>query len=176
MDGNGKAENIAVPSFSLDSGLFFERDASFLGRSLTQTLEPRAFFVRTPYRDQRLLPNYDSAAFDFNLATIYTENPFGGNDRIAAGLGDDVIWGDHDDGTADYGSDTIEGNAGNDVLIGGGNNDVLIGQGGRDTLIGGGGDDRMFGGPGVDKIFGGPGNDASENSDQDLFNSVEVTL
>ena len=82
--GNGsRSASRVLPTFSLDSGLFFERDASFLGRSLTQTLEPRAFFVRTPYRDQRLLPNYDSAAFDFNLATIYTENPFGGNDRIA---------------------------------------------------------------------------------------------
>lgn len=100
----------------------------------------------------------------------------GGSDHIAAGLGDDVVYGDFADGTADYGSDTIEGNAGNDVLVGGGNNDVIIGEGGRDTIIGGGGNDRMFNGPGVDKIFGGPGNDAAERSDQDLFNSVEVML
>ncbi|MDB5891581.1 MAG: Organic solvent tolerance protein [Polaromonas sp.] len=72
-----------VPTFSLDSGLQFERAASFLGRSFTQTLEPRAFYVRTPYRDQSLLPNYDSGANDFNFATIYTENEFVGNDRIS---------------------------------------------------------------------------------------------
>ncbi|MDB5894713.1 MAG: biosynthesis protein [Rhodoferax sp.] len=72
-----------VPTFSLDSGLIFERDASFFGRNLRQTLEPRAFYVNTPYRDQSALPNYDSALNDFNLATIYTENSFSGNDRIA---------------------------------------------------------------------------------------------
>ncbi|MBX3585486.1 MAG: LPS-assembly protein LptD [Ramlibacter sp.] len=72
-----------LPTFSLDSGLVFERDASYFGRSFRQTLEPRAFYVYTPFRDQSLLPNYDSAANDFNFATIYTENAFGGNDRIS---------------------------------------------------------------------------------------------
>lgn len=72
-----------VPTFSLDSGLQFERNASFLGRSFTQTLEPRAFYVRTPYRDQSALPNYDSGVNDFNFATVFTENAFVGNDRIS---------------------------------------------------------------------------------------------
>jgi LPS-assembly protein len=72
-----------VPTASVDSGLVFERDASYLGRSFRQTLEPRAFYVYTPFRDQSLLPNYDSAANDFNFATVYTENAFGGNDRIS---------------------------------------------------------------------------------------------
>jgi LPS-assembly protein len=72
-----------VPTFSLDSGMIFERDASFFGRAFRQTLEPRAFYVYTPYRDQSLLPNYDSAANDFNFATVYTENAFSGNDRIS---------------------------------------------------------------------------------------------
>jgi LPS-assembly protein len=72
-----------VPTFSLDSGLFFEREASLLDAAYIQTLEPRLFYVRTPYRDQSGLPNYDSGAKDFSLATIYSENPFVGNDRIA---------------------------------------------------------------------------------------------
>ncbi|RYF75244.1 MAG: LPS-assembly protein LptD [Comamonadaceae bacterium] len=72
-----------VPTFSLDSGVVFERDASFFGRAFRQTLEPRAFYVYTPYRDQNRLPNYDSASNDFNFATVYTENSFSGNDRIA---------------------------------------------------------------------------------------------
>ena len=75
--------NRVVPTVSLDSGLVFERDARFFGRSFRQTLEPRAFYVHTPFRDQNFLPNYDSAATDFNFATIYTENAFGGNDRIS---------------------------------------------------------------------------------------------
>jgi LPS-assembly protein len=72
-----------VPTFSLDSGLTFERDASFFGRAYTQTLEPRAFYVHTPYRDQSYLPNYDSGSNDFNFATVFTENAFVGNDRIS---------------------------------------------------------------------------------------------
>jgi LPS-assembly protein len=73
----------SVPTFSLDSGLTFERDANYLGQSFRQTLEPRAFYVYTPYRDQSLLPNYDSGAKDFNFTSIYTENAYVGNDRIA---------------------------------------------------------------------------------------------
>jgi LPS-assembly protein len=72
-----------VPTASLDSGLVLERDAAFFGRNFRQTLEPRAFYTYTPFRDQNYLPNYDSAQHDFNFATIYTENAFVGNDRIA---------------------------------------------------------------------------------------------
>lgn len=83
LPNGSKTASRVVPTFSLDSGLQFERNASFLGRSFTQTLEPRAFYVRTPYRDQSLLPNYDSGINDFNFATVFTENAFVGNDRIS---------------------------------------------------------------------------------------------
>jgi len=81
-DGSRSASRV-LPTVSLDSGLIFERDASYFGRNFVQTLEPRAFFTWTPYKDQSLLPNYDSAANDFNFATIFSENVFGGNDRIS---------------------------------------------------------------------------------------------
>lgn len=77
------SQSRVLPTFSLDSGLVFERDARFFSRSFLQTLEPRAFYTYTPYRDQSLLPVYDTAANDFNFATIYTENAYGGQDRIA---------------------------------------------------------------------------------------------
>ncbi len=83
LAGGQRTYNRAVPTFSLDSGLFFERDASYFGRAFLQTLEPRLFYVATPFRDQNLLPNYDSGANDFNFATIFTENAFVGNDRIS---------------------------------------------------------------------------------------------
>lgn len=82
IDGSRSASRV-VPTFSLDSGLQFERQAGFLGRDFTQTLEPRAFYVRTPFRDQSRLPNYDSGLNDFNFATVFTENAFVGNDRIS---------------------------------------------------------------------------------------------
>lgn len=72
-----------LPTVSLDSGLVFERNASYFGRDFVQTLEPRAFFTWTPYRDQSYLPNYDSAVTDFNFASIFSENVFGGSDRIS---------------------------------------------------------------------------------------------
>jgi LPS-assembly protein len=72
-----------VPTGSLDGGLVFERDTSYFGRAFLQTLEPRAFYVYTPFRDQSTLPNYDSAPQDFNFASIWTENAFAGNDRIS---------------------------------------------------------------------------------------------
>jgi LPS-assembly protein len=81
-DGSRSASRV-LPTASLDTGMVFERSASYLGRNFTQTLEPRAFFTWTPNRDQSRLPNYDSAANDFNLASIYNENVFGGNDRIS---------------------------------------------------------------------------------------------
>ncbi len=82
-NGDNSANRV-IPTVSLDSGLIFERDANLFGRALRQTLEPRAFYVYTPYRDQSRLPNYDSAANDFNFATVYTENEFSGHDRISA--------------------------------------------------------------------------------------------
>ena len=83
MTDGDRSANRVVPTFSLDSGLVFERDMSLFGRSLRQTLEPRAFYVNTPFRQQSALPNYDSGATDFNFATIYTENAYVGNDRIS---------------------------------------------------------------------------------------------
>lgn len=82
--GNGRSsQGLAVPTLSLDSGLFFEREARYFGRDLVQTLEPRLYYSHTPYREQGYLPSYDSAPYDFNLSTIYLSNPYAGHDRIA---------------------------------------------------------------------------------------------
>ena len=75
--------NVSVPTFSLDTGAVFERQAKVFGLNWTQTLEPRAFYVYTPFRTQNDLPNYDTGFNDFNFATVFTENAFSGNDRIS---------------------------------------------------------------------------------------------
>jgi LPS-assembly protein len=72
-----------IPSASLDAGLEFERTTTLFGRTLAQTLEPRFFYVNTPYRQQNQLPNYDSAAKDFNFVSIYSDNAFSGVDRVS---------------------------------------------------------------------------------------------
>ncbi|MEO7108669.1 MAG: LPS-assembly protein LptD, partial [Rhodoferax sp.] len=83
LANGSQAADSVVPTFSLDSGLVFERETNLFGRSLVQTLEPRAFYVYTPYRNQSSQPNYDTGANDFNFATIFTENAFVGHDKIS---------------------------------------------------------------------------------------------
>ena len=39
----------ALPSFSLDGGLFLERPVSVAGKSLVHTIEPRVYYLRVPY-------------------------------------------------------------------------------------------------------------------------------
>jgi LPS-assembly protein len=81
-NGNRSADS-TVPTFSLDAGLVLERETTWGQRDLVQTLEPRLFYVSTPYRNQSYLPNYDTAASDFNFASIFTENAYVGHDKIS---------------------------------------------------------------------------------------------
>jgi len=81
--GNPARLTRILPIASLDAGLIFERDTDIFGQSLRQTLEPRLFYVRTPFRDQSQYPNFDSGLVSFSFVQMFSENPFGGSDRIA---------------------------------------------------------------------------------------------
>lgn len=78
-----------LPIFSVDSGLFFERDLHW-GSAVLQTLEPRLFYLYVPYRDQsRLLVDqngqeqtFDSGAQPLYLSQLFKENRYSGLDRI----------------------------------------------------------------------------------------------
>ncbi|WP_374491838.1 LPS-assembly protein LptD [Brachymonas sp.] len=83
MSNGATSATRVLPTFTLDGGLVFERSTQFFGRNITQTLEPRLFYAYTPYRDQSYLPVYDTALKDFNLSSIFSANPFSGNDRVA---------------------------------------------------------------------------------------------
>ena len=73
-----------IPTTSLDSSWVLERDSQWFGRSIRQTLEPRLVYSYTPFYDQTGLPNFDSAAKDFNFESIYSaDSPFTGVDRVA---------------------------------------------------------------------------------------------
>ena len=72
-----------LPTFSVDSGLIFERETKLFGNAVTQTLEPRLFYVYTPYRDQSQFPLFDTAEASFGFAQIFSENRFVGSDRIS---------------------------------------------------------------------------------------------
>lgn len=73
----------ALPIFSLDSGLTFEREAHLFNQAMTQTLEPRIYYLYVPYKDQSQIPNFDSGEADFNFAQIFSENRFTGGDRVS---------------------------------------------------------------------------------------------
>ncbi len=75
--------NRALPIMSIDSGLAFERPIRLFDQSITQTLEPRLFYLYVPYRNQSKLPQFSTSETDFNFAQIFNENLFVGGDRIS---------------------------------------------------------------------------------------------
>lgn len=74
--------NSTLPIFSIDSGMTFERPSNWFGRDYTQTLEPRLYYLNIPYKNQDLIPLFDSGLADFNFAQIFSENQFSSWDRI----------------------------------------------------------------------------------------------
>ncbi len=77
-----KTADRTLPIFSLDSGLFFERDMRIVNRNYSQTFEPRLFYVYIPYQDQSRLPVFDTGLTDLNMGTLFIENQYSGGDRI----------------------------------------------------------------------------------------------
>ena len=71
-----------VPIFSVDSGVTFERGFDWQGKSLTQTLEPRLYYLYVPNRDQDRIPIFDTGITDYNFAQTFAENRYSGGDRI----------------------------------------------------------------------------------------------
>jgi len=71
-----------LPILSLDSGVTFDRPFHFSGQDYTQTLEPRAYYVYAPYRNQDDIPVFDTALLDFSYAQMFTENQYIGGDRV----------------------------------------------------------------------------------------------
>lgn len=72
----------ALPTFSLDSTVVFEREGNWFGKDYIQTLEPRLYYVNIPYKDQSNIPLFDTGLSDFNFAQIFSENRYSGYDRI----------------------------------------------------------------------------------------------
>ncbi|MEW6370814.1 MAG: LPS-assembly protein LptD [Pseudomonadota bacterium] len=72
-----------LPIFSVDAGMVFERETSLFGTAATQTLEPRLFYVRTPYKNQDDFPIFDTGEAGFSYAQLFSENRFVGNDRVS---------------------------------------------------------------------------------------------
>ena len=80
--GDNHDRSLAIPITSLDAGLVFEREWNLFGTAFTHTLEPRAYYVYIPFREQNSLPVFDSAIDDYNFGQLFTENRYLGHDRV----------------------------------------------------------------------------------------------
>jgi len=80
--GQPESTNRAIPFVSLDSGIVLERSSSWFDSRLTQTLEPRMFYLYVPFHQQNTIKTFDTALADFNYPQLFTENRFIGGDRF----------------------------------------------------------------------------------------------
>ncbi|MFQ5983296.1 MAG: LPS-assembly protein LptD, partial [Woeseiaceae bacterium] len=74
--------DVTAGIFSLDSGLFFERDMRVREGRYLHTLEPRLFYLRVPFEDQDDLPNFDTSLPDLTFDNLFRDNRFVGGDRV----------------------------------------------------------------------------------------------
>lgn len=82
QENQAKQHSRTIPIFSVDSGLYFDREFKLADTPLVQTIEPRLFYVYIPYQDQTQLPPFDTTEYDFTLYQLFRENRYTGNDRI----------------------------------------------------------------------------------------------
>ncbi len=93
LDGQGKSTLLedekynssvsrSVPIFSVDSGLYFDRNTQWFGKDYRQTFEPRLFYLYVPYKDQTDIPVFDTSETTFNYGSLFRDNRFVGSDRI----------------------------------------------------------------------------------------------
>ncbi len=71
------------PIGSIDAGLFFDRNTRWRGEDYLHTLEPRLFYLNSPYRDQSALPLFDTTPLTFGWGQLFRDNRYSGADRQA---------------------------------------------------------------------------------------------
>ncbi|HLA74061.1 MAG TPA: LPS assembly protein LptD [Steroidobacteraceae bacterium] len=79
--GTDDSPTRSLPFATLDAGLVFERQTGSHGQRRL-TLEPRALYLYTPFREQSELPLFDTGLPDLNLVELYRTNRYVGADRV----------------------------------------------------------------------------------------------
>jgi len=77
----GDSQHRALPTLSIDNGLIFDRSAGSEGQ-WRQTLEPRLYFLYTPYENQDDIPDFDTSVASQTYRNLFRNNRFNGADRI----------------------------------------------------------------------------------------------
>lgn len=83
LDGQNDQLTRSLPIAAVDMGLFFDRPQALFFPDLRQTLEPRLYYLRAPFREQSLFPNFDTTELDFSFPQLFRTNRFSGADRQA---------------------------------------------------------------------------------------------
>jgi len=104
--GNVSSISHTIPSVDIDGRLVFERDISWLGTQAVQTIEPRLYYLLTPYVDQSNTPVFDSTEMTFSFDSLFRPNRFTGSDRI----------GDANQLTVGLTSRTLSSQSGNEIF------------------------------------------------------------
>lgn len=71
----------SLPIVSLDGGIQFDRNVQWGGKDYVQTLEPRVFYLHTPYRDQSTLPVFDTGLLTYSWGQLFRDNRYSSADR-----------------------------------------------------------------------------------------------
>ncbi len=79
MSGIEASPSVTTPVFSLDSGLFFDRNLKNGG---LHTLEPRLYYLFAAHEDQNDIPDFDTSLNSFGFNQLFRENRFSGYDRM----------------------------------------------------------------------------------------------
>lgn len=72
-----------LPSFSIDTGLFFDKAVTIDQQQYVGTLEPRLYYLYTPFTNQNNIPIFDTTLTNFNYFSLFNDNRFSGLDRIS---------------------------------------------------------------------------------------------
>ena len=77
-----RTPEITIPVYSLDASVFFERNSNLM-TGYTQTFEPRVFYLKSTYRDQSSLPDFDTRELTPSYEKLFRDGRFVGGDRIS---------------------------------------------------------------------------------------------
>ncbi|MCP4274035.1 MAG: LPS-assembly protein LptD, partial [Gammaproteobacteria bacterium] len=78
----GESVYRSIPIFSVDSGLFFERNVDYSNKPFIQTLEPRLYYLYVHEKEQDSIGLFDTTSVNNGLNSLFRENRFSGSDRI----------------------------------------------------------------------------------------------
>jgi LPS-assembly protein len=79
---NEDSVGASAPMFSLDGGLYFDRDSNWFGADYNHSLEPRLYYLYSEFKDQTDQPIFDTGLRTFDYNQLFRESRFTGVDRI----------------------------------------------------------------------------------------------